>query len=101
TVAGSTSFLIRTIRTLFSLHCGRRDGSRGFSLVAGQEVGFTDLTTTASPGNTWRATASQKESWGESGSRFPVPTPTAFMQSSRQRKAGFIVPMTPDNIGLV
>src|SRR6266436_9260495 len=73
TPAGSMSFLIRTIRTLFSLHCGRRDGSRGFFPVAAQEVGSTDLKIMALLGNVSRAMACPKESSVRSVSRFPVP----------------------------
>src|SRR5437870_6885512 len=101
TLAGSMSFLIRTIRTLFSLHCGRLDGSHGFFPAAVQEVAFTDLKIMALAGNVSRAMACPKESSVRSASQFPVPIRTAFMRSSRRKRADFIVPTTPDNIGPV
>src|SRR6267378_7744146 len=61
TPAESMSFLIRTIRTLFLLHCGRLDGSRGFFPAAVQEVASTDLKIMALPGNVSRAMACPKE----------------------------------------
>src|SRR5262245_30841606 len=54
TLAGLMSFSIPTIRTLFSLRYGRRDGSHGFSQAAGREVGSIDLKTMESPGNVSR-----------------------------------------------
>src|ERR1700738_4153765 len=101
TPAGSMSFLIRTIRTLFSLRFGRLDGSRGFFPAAVQEVGSTDLKIMALPGNVSGAMACPEEFLGRTVSRFPVPIRTAFMRSSRRKRAAFIVPMTPDNIGPV
>src|SRR4030095_10467738 len=98
TPAGSMSFLIRTIRTLFLLHCGQLDGRRGFFPAAVQEVGSTDLKIMALPGNVSRAMAYPKESSVRSVSRFPVPIRTAFMRSSRRKKAAFIVPVMPDNM---
>src|SRR6266480_1944197 len=99
--AGSMLFLIRTIQTLFSHPSGRRDGNRGFFPAVVQEVDFPDLKTMALRGNISRVTVSLRESWARSASRFPVPIPTAFMRSSRRRKAVFTVPMMPGNIGPV
>src|SRR5947208_17165314 len=99
--AGSMLFLIPTIRTLFSHPCGRPDGNRGFFPAAVQEVDSTDLKTMALRGNIWRVTVSLRESWARSVSRFPAQIPTAFLRSSRRRKAVFTVPMMRGNIGPV
>src|SRR5438552_7711956 len=97
TPAGSMSFLIRTIRTLFSLHCGRLDDSRGFFPAAVQEAASTDLKIMALPGNVSRAMACLKESSVRPASRFPVPIRTAFMRSSRRKRAAFIVPRSEEH----
>src|SRR4029453_13753191 len=101
TLEGSMSFLIRTIRTLFSLHCGRLDGSHGFFPAAVQEGGSTPLKKMALLGNISREMVYPKESLAKSVSPSPVPIRTAFTPSSKQRTAASTVPMTPDNIGPV
>src|SRR5207244_8108359 len=55
TPAGSMWFLIRTIRTLFSLHCGRLDASPGFFPAAVHDGGSTDLNIMVWAGNVSRA----------------------------------------------
>src|SRR5438105_15668060 len=72
TPAGSMWFLIRTIRTLFSLHCGRLGGSPGFFPAAVQEVASTDLKIMALPGNVSRTIGCPNETSVRSASQLPA-----------------------------
>src|SRR5256885_15461662 len=65
TLAASTLFSIRIIRTSFSHLFGRRDDSHGFSPAAGPGAGFIGQKTKGLHGKDWRATAFPAETSAE------------------------------------
>src|SRR2546429_4561876 len=73
TPAGSMWFLIRTIRTLFSLHCGRLGGSPGFFPAAGRGSALAHLKRIGLPWNGVRAKGCAQEVSGRAGNPFPGP----------------------------
>src|SRR5438093_7809481 len=76
TLAASTLFSIRIIRTSSSHHSGRRDDSHGFSPVAAREAAFIGQMITPLRGNVSRTTAFLAGSWVEWALPFGGPLPT-------------------------
>src|SRR2546423_7500104 len=73
TPAGSMWFLIRTIRTLFSLHCGRLDGGLGFFPAAVLGIAASGLHENAFTWKVPRGKVRPKGNLGKTGMPISVP----------------------------
>src|SRR6266581_7390842 len=99
TLAASTLFSIRIIRTSSSHHSGRRDDSHGFSPVADRGAAFIGQKITVLRGNVSRATVFLAGSLAKLASPFLERIPTVSMQLSRRRTAVSTVPTMRGSIG--